>query len=474
MAPRRTLLASHAHTIWRAGVAAADPLPLMQAILRVEAEAVILGRRRVPLSEFDSVAVIGAGKAGARMARAVEAILGSRLLREKHVHGWVNVPDDAVRPLRAIHLHGARRGHDNQPSRSGTDGTRRIQAILAGQGPRDLTLCLLSGGGSALLPAPASGVSLGAKRRVGSQLQAAGATIDEVNTVRKHLSTVKGGGLLGAWRGRWLASFVLSDVLGDALDVIASGPTSPDPTTFADAIEVLRQYAVWDRASQAVRQCLLEGQAGLRPETLKRLPAGAENILIGGNRNALDGADREARRLGYKVLDVSNHLRGEASEAGRRLARLAFEARDAGSTGDEPLCLLGGGETTVRLGSRPGEGGRCQELALAAVFEGQKDDWTGIALLCAGTDGEDGPTDAAGAVVDEDLLRRARRQGLDPEAFLVRHDAYNFFDPLAGLIRTGLTGTNVMDLAVILVAPPPRAQANQARSSKKRPGAIHP
>jgi glycerate-2-kinase len=261
----------------------------MQAILRVEEEAVILGRRRVPLSEFDSVAVIGAGKAGARMAQAVEAILGSRLLREKHVHGWVNVPDDAVRPLRAIHLHGARRGHDNQPSRSGTDGTRRIQAILAGHGPRDLTLCLLSGGGSALLPAPASGVSLGAKRRVGSQLQAAGATIDEVNTVRKHLSTVKGGGLLRAWQGRWLTAFVLSDVEGDALDVIASGPTSPDPTTYADAVEVLRRYGQWDGAPRSVRSCLLDGLAGKRTETLKELPPGAENILIGGNRNALEG-----------------------------------------------------------------------------------------------------------------------------------------------------------------------------------------
>jgi len=472
MAPRRTLLASHAHAIWRAGVAAADPLPLMQPVLRVDGEALVLGPRRIPLADIDSIAVIGAGKAGARMSQAVEAILGARRLREKAVSGWVNVPADTVRPLRAIRLHAARRSHENRPTRRGVAGTRRIVSILGRQGRRDLTLCLFSGGGSALLPGPAAGVRLRDKTEVSDGLHAAGAAIDEVNVVRKHLSTVKGGGLLRAWRGRWLASFVLSDVPGDSLDVIASGPTSPDPTTFTDAIAVLRRYAVWDHAPQAVRQCLMEGQAGLRPETLKRLPAGAENILIGGNRNALDGAEREARRLGYKVLDVSSHLRGGASEAGRRLARLAFEARDAGSAGGQPVCLLGGGETTVRLGRRPGEGGRCQELALAAVFEGQKDDWTGIALLCAGTDGEDGPTDAAGAVVDEVLLRRARRQGLEPEAFLARHDAYNFFGPLAGLMRTGLTGTNVMDLAVILVAPPPRVPANQARSSRKRPGAI--
>jgi glycerate-2-kinase len=416
-----------------------------------------LGGRRIPLADIDSIAVIGAGKAGARMSQAVETILGARRLREKTVHGWVNVPADAVRPLRAIHLHAARRSHENRPTRQGLVGTRRIVSLLGQQGRRDLTLCLISGGGSALLPGPAEGVRLRDKTEVTDRLHAAGAPIDEVNVVRKHLSTVKGGGLLRAWRGRWLTSFVLSDVPGDSLEVIASGPTSPDPTTFADAIEVLRRYAVWDRASQSVRQCLLEGQAGQRPETLKRLPAGAENILIGGNRNALDGADREARRLGYKVLDVSSHLRGEASDAGRRLKRLALEARSAAKGGGQPLCLLGGGETTVRLGGRPGKGGRCQELVLAAAAEGPIDVWSGFAILCAGSDGEDGPTDAAGAGVDEAILRRAQRQGLDPVAFLTQHDAYNFFDPLGGLIRTGLTGTNVMDLVIILVAPSPSA-----------------
>jgi glycerate-2-kinase len=424
--------------------------------MQVDAEALVLGRRRLRLDEIRSITIVGAGKAGAHMSQAVEAILGARRLRGKGVRGWVNVPADTVRPLRAIHLHPARSSHANRATRRGLIGMKRIVSLLEGQGESDLTLCLLSGGGSALLPGPAHGVRLGEKIEITDRLHAAGAPIDEVNCVRKHLSTVKGGGLLRSWRGRWLTTFVLSDVPGDSLDVIASGPTSADPTTFADAIAVLRDYAVWDPAPQSVRTCLLEGRAGRRPETLKKLPPGVENVLIGDNQTAREGAARKARNLGYEVVDVSRFLRGEASEAGRRLARLAAEARAGGRAGSRPICLLGGGETTVRLGRRFGKGGRCQELALAALAEGWDDDWGGIGLLSAGTDGEDGPTDAAGAFVDEVLLRRARRRGMDPATFLARHDAYRFFDRLGGLLRTGPTGTNVMDLVVLLVAPSPQ------------------
>jgi hydroxypyruvate reductase/glycerate 2-kinase len=426
----------------------------MPAFLQVDAEALVLGRRRLRLDEIRSITIVGAGKAGAHMSQAVETILGARRLRGKGVRGWVNVPADTVRPLRAIHLHPARSSHANRATRRGLTGTRRIVSLIEGQGESDLTLCLLSGGGSALLPGPAYGVRLGEKIEITDRLHAAGAPIDEVNCVRKHLSTVKGGGLLRSWRGRWLTTFVLSDVPGDSLDVIASGPTSPDPTTFADAIAVLRDHAIWDLAPQSVRTCLLEGRAGRRPETLKVLPPSVENILIGGSRTACEGAERKARSLGYEVADVSRDLRGEASEAGRRLARLAVEARAAVRGGGPPICLLGGGETTVRLGRRHGKGGRCQELALAAVAEGWNDDWEGMAFLSAGTDGEDGPTDAAGAVIDDLLRRRAERRGMDAASFLARHDAYSFFDPLGGLFRTGPTGTNVMDLLVILVERP--------------------
>ena len=450
--PASPPLRAHARRIWHAGVEAADPLPLLQASLRIEGEDLLAGRRRLPLSEIRSISVVGAGKAAGRMAHATEKILGSRLLQEKRVEGWVNVPDGTVRRLRAIHLHGARRGHENQPSQAGLLGTRRILDLVSRQGVGDMTLCLLSGGGSALLPGPAPGVPLSAKRKVTAFLHAAGASIEEVNAVRKHLSTVKGGGLIRAWRGAWFSSFMLSDVEGDRLDVIASGPTAPDPTRYADAVAILKRYDLWERVPRPVRDCLLEGMEGRREETLKELPTGVDNILIGSARSAVEGAAAEARRLGYRILDVSSEMRGEASRAGERLAQLALGVRDQSHPIAAPACLLASGETTVSVGRSAGKGGRAQELVLAAVEALKPDGAEGIAFLCAGTDGEDGPTDAAGAFADESLLRRARRQRLDPADFLSRHDAYNFFDPLGGLLKTGPTGTNVMDLAVVLVA----------------------
>jgi glycerate-2-kinase len=425
---------------------------LLQAVMHVEGGELILGPRRIVLREVDSIAVVGAGKASARMSRAVESILGPELLRAK-VSGWVNVPDEQVRPLRAIHLHGARRGHDNRPTGPGVVGTRRILAIVGRQTPRDLTLGLFSGGGSALLTAPAPGITLREKRLVAAQLHDAGATIAEVNAVRKHISRVKGGGLLRGWRGGWLTAFVLSDVVGDLLDVIASGPTSTDPTSFEDALEVLRRYGLWRVAPASVRAYLRAGAAGRRPETVKQLPPGVESVLIGNNQNARDGAAQEARRLGFNVISDSVPLSGEASDAGARLARAARDLRDRSRTTDLPACLIAGGETTVRLGRSPGRGGRCQEMALAALAELQND-FGGIAILCAGTDGEDGPTDAAGALIDQPLAARAQRRGLDPGSFLSRHDSYGFFAALGGLLKTGPTGTNVMDLAVMLVRGP--------------------
>jgi glycerate-2-kinase len=243
------------------------------------------------------------------------------------------------------------------------------------------------------MPAPATGITLGDKREVTAVLQSAGATIIEVNTVRRHLSDAKGGGLTRSWRGQWLTSFVLSDVVGDPLDVIASGPTAVDPTTFHDAIEILRRFAVWDATPPSVRSYLQAGAAGLHRETLKQQPPGVDHVLIGSNRSALEGASRKASRLGYRVLDASHLLRGEAAEAGRRLAA-ELEPCWTDRPGDQPICFLGGGETTVRLGTRPGKGGRCQELVLAALVQNLGDDWSRIAFLCAGT-GRDG-TDPLG------------------------------------------------------------------------------
>jgi len=450
-------LRDQARRVWQAGVAAADPLRLVPGALRAESGALVAGDRRIPLSEIDRILIVGAGKASARMAMVVESVLGRGLLRERRVHGWVNVPDAAVRSLRAVHLHGARSSHDNLPTRAGWLGARRIVALLQGLGPRDLAIALVSGGGSALLPLPAPGVSLVAKRRLVAALHSAGATIGEVNVVRKHLSAVKGGGLVRGFRGSRMVSLILSDVVGDRLDVIASGPTVPDPSTFAEAIDVLERYGVWRGAAEAVRSALLDGRAGRRPETLKALPPNVENLLVGSVRNALDGASAEARRLGYRVVERSDLLHGEAAEAGRALAAAALDVRLRHRPGPPPICILAGGETTVRLGPRHGRGGRAQETVLAALATLGEDGLEGMAFLCAGTDGEDGSTDAAGAVVDRRIAARARARGWDPSSFLGRHDACSFFEPLGALIRTGMTGTNVMDLAVILIRPAPSA-----------------
>ena len=444
-------LRSDARLIWRRGVAAADAFRLTRAALRLERGVLRAGEIRIPLETVGTIAVIGGGKAGAGMALAVERILGARLLSAKNVHGWVNVPDRSVRELRTIHLWGARAKPDNRPTGRGVVGTRRIDSILASLGEHDLALCLLSGGASALLPAPVRGVSLADKRRVTGLLQEAGAPIGEINAVRKHLSRVKGGGWARRFGGERMIALILSDVVGDPIDAIGSGPTAPDRTSFSEAIRVLRRYSLWERSPRSVRSYLTAGARGRRPETLKRLPHRVANMVIGNNRTALQGAAHTARELGYRVSVLSPELVGEAVEAGRLLARLARSVRDEGKPVQPPACLLVGGETTVQLGRVHGLGGRNQELALAALAACSADGMRDILILSAGTDGEDGPTDAAGALADARVLRRALALGLEPEDYLARHDSYNFFNPLGGLLRTGPTGTNVMDLQIVLV-----------------------
>jgi glycerate 2-kinase len=322
-------------------------------------------------------------------------------------------------------------------------------------GPRDLVICLISGGGSALLPAPAPGLTLSDKQKVTELLHAAGATINEMNAVRKHLSGVKGGQLARSTRAR-VVSLVVSDVVGDPIDVIASGPTAVDPTSYHDALEVLKSYRLLDLAPSRVVKHLREGKKGNRPETLKRESNRISNHVIGNNRVALEASARHARSLGYRVVNLSSFLEGDSRELGVFLAGTARGIRDQLQPGASPVCVLSGGETTVNLGPRPGKGGRNQELVLGALVHLASSGVDRITLLSGGTDGEDGPTDAAGAVADVAVLRRSARLGLDPGNYLAGHDAYSFFDRTGGLIRTGPTHTNVMDSRVILVQPPPR------------------
>ncbi len=438
--PDTTTLRAHARSIWQTAVDAVEPFTLIRTALEAG------GALHTAAVQAARVLVVGGGKAGAAMAAGVEAALpGVRL------EGIVNVPAGAVRPTHAIRLHEARPAGTNHPTAEGVVGSEQMLTLLAGAGPDDLALCLLSGGGSALLPAPALGLSLDDKLAVTRLLHASGATIDEMNCVRKHLSRLKGGRLAQAFRGGSLVSLILSDVVGDPLDVIASGPTAADPTTFADALAVLRRYGLRQQVPASVWDLLQGGVAGAMPETLKRLPNNVRSIVLGNNARALTAARQRAQELGYNVLDLGAFVEGETRQVAAVLAGLLRSVRVDGQPVRPPACLLSGGETTVTLPPGHGKGGRNQEFVLALAARLGRTGLRGVVALSGGTDGEDGPTDAAGAVADAQTLENADRLGLSPEDHLARHDAYAFFDATGDLLKTGLTGTNVMDVRVLLV-----------------------
>jgi glycerate 2-kinase len=442
--------------IWQAGVDAVRPSVLVPRTLADSS----LGIAKA-LADASRILVVGAGKAGAAMsAAAAEFLAASR----KTITGLVNVPNETVRVLPVdIELHGARPAASNQPTEAGVAGARRILDIAKSAGPRDVCLCLLSGGGSALLPAPCPGISLEQKQRVTLSLHACGASIGEMNSVRKHLSAIKGGRLAEAFRGEALFSLILSDVIGDPLDVIASGPTVADPTTFADALAVLRKYDLIESSSrvpntripEAVVRYLEDGAAGIHPETPKRIAANIHNFVIGNNRLALESAARKAEALGFRVHSLGSSIDGDTRSAAQDHIRAIIELLASQTSNRQPLCLLSGGETTVNLGASPGKGGRNQEFALAAWLDLPAEARTLCTVLAGGTDGEDGPTDAAGAIVDDETRREAREQNLSGEAALAAHNAYPFLERTGSLLRTGLTETNVMDLRVILLSTKP-------------------
>lgn len=451
--------------IWQAGVDAVRSDRLVSACVRIENGFLILGHDRIELDSVRRIVAVGCGKAGAGMAAGLETALGPRLLAEKHVAGWINVPDDCVRPLQRIHLHGARPAGVNEPTEAGVQGAKRILELVASLEPCDICCCLISGGGSALLPAPVAGISLADKLALTRQLSGAGANIQQLNTVRKQLSCIKGGGLARACRAGRLITLIISDVLGDPLDVIASGPTVSDTSTPAAALEVLAQFGSRQAGiSRAVfeyleRAAAVSGRGGStrQPES-SAAPLGpcplVTHLVIGNNATAVAAAAAEASRRGYAAQsEAVQVLEGAAEDLGRRLAQTAVRLRAQPGR----HCVISGGEPTVKLvpASQRGLGGRNQQLVLAAVEEllaSERGAGQGIAILSGGTDGEDGPTDAAGAFLDADLLAASRRGGFSPGDFLGRNDAYHFFQPLGGLLRTGPTHTNVCDLRVVLTS----------------------
>jgi hydroxypyruvate reductase len=441
-------LRDDALAIWRAGVDAVRSDRLVQANVRVDGDVLRIVDHDLPLADIDRIAIVGAGKAGAGMALGLEEALGPQVLFSKRVSGWVNVPADCVRPLACTTLHPARPARKNEPTEEGVAGTNRILEIVSQLGPRDLCICLISGGGSALLPAPVEGVSLADKQALTRFLSGAGANIRELNTVRKQLSRIKGGGLARACRAGTLVTLIISDVLGDPLDVIASGPTVVDSSTPAEALQVLARFDPQRQHVPAGVYRLLQNNESRRASPSCRVI----NEVIGNLAVAVDAAGVEAERRGYShAMLVASELEGPAEEIGRHLADMALQMR----TEEGPDCLITGGEPVVQLApeNKRGLGGRNQQLVLAALEKIRSRDSSagGLAILSGGTDGEDGPTDAAGAFLDAAILTLAQSLGLDPAEYLCRNNAYRFFDACGGLIKTGPTHTNVCDVRVVVV-----------------------
>jgi glycerate-2-kinase len=383
------------------------------------------------------------------MAQAAESILGDRIDR-----GVIIVKYGHGRPLHKII---EREADHPLPDDAGMKATSEIREMLKDAGGDTLVLCLFSGGASSLLVAPVEGMSLSEKRETTDAILKAGAGISELNTVRKHLSAVKGGRLAETAFPASILTLILSDVIGDRLDVIASGPTVPDSTSFRDALGVIHKYSLERKIPASSLSLLHLGVAGILPETPKAGAAFFEkvrNIIIGNLRQSLEAAEMRARNLGYEPEIITYELQGEAKKAACFLATRALTVRSSMGPGDRPRCLLAGGETTVTVKGR-GRGGRNQELALAFAMEIAG--VPGVSMLSAGTDGSDGPTDAAGAVVDGRTIAQARTTGLDPAALLDDNDSYSFFSRLDALtgdnhhLKIGPTGTNVTDLQIILV-----------------------
>lgn len=429
--------------IFLGGVAAVDPEKVVRGCLTRTGANLQIGSMRYCLADFANIYLIGAGKAAAPMAKAVEEqlddFLTGGLVIVKYGHG---VPLHKIRVMEA--------GHP-LPDAAGAQATNSIVTLLKGCTERNLVICVFSGGGSALLTSPVEPVSLADKQLTTQLLLECGATINEINSIRKHLSRVKGGRLAKAAHPAKVAALFLSDVIDDPLPVIASGPTVSDPTTYADCMRIFKKYQLPRQLPPTVVAVFEKGLTGLTPETPKAddpVFGNVQNLIVGNNKAALAAAAKVATANGYASMILSSRIQGEAKEVAGVLTAIAREVRGSGHPLRAPACLLAGGETTVTV-KGGGKGGRNQELALSAAIA--LDGCHGIYMLSAGTDGTDGPTDAAGAFADGETCQEARRLGLHPPTFLAHHDAYHFFQDLGLLLQTGPTRTNVMDIICLLI-----------------------
>ncbi len=434
--------------IFRAGLDRANPVDLITSRMRVRGDVLELDfgpTSRMDLSSFDRIVVVGAGKASARMALAVEQVLGDRIdggvVAVKYGHGET---------LRRITLMEA--GHP-VPDGAGVRASRALADMAREADERTLVIGLFSGGGSAILCAPL--VSLADKQAATEALLECGATIDEVNCVRKHLSSLKGGKLARLTHPATSLNLMLSDVIGADPATIASGPTVGDPTSYADALRNITSRGISERLSPAVIHLLEQGVRGDIPDNPRPddpLFDRSHTLLVGTNRHSVQAAATRARELGYHTIALTSRAHGEAREIGRLLAGVAGDCANHGMPIDPPACIIAGGETTVTVRGG-GVGGRNQEMALAFLDDLARSPASPrIAFLSASTDGTDGPTDAAGAFASMEILEQARRAGLDPAVFLQENDSYTFYDRIGRLLRTGPTRTNVCDLHIIVVS----------------------
>ncbi len=434
------------YTIINTALRAVDPFNAVKNVLHREGNLLRCGDTDYNLDTIDRITVIGFGKAGAPMAQAVHSRLADRIAAGAVIvkYGHTLPADADISPIAILEA-----GHP-VPDENGVRHTRRLIELLADIRPTDLVIALISGGGSALLVQPVAGVSLADVQSLTDRLLKAGAPITAINTVRKHLSRVKGGQLAKLAEPARIVSLILSDVGGDPLDSIASGPTAPDPGTFADAIAALKKYGLWDDIPPAIADHLRDGAAGVHPETPK--PGDAvftrvQNEIIANNRTAIDAAAEAARAHGFAVSVHPDFVEGEARHVAQWVAENTRQLRKTVDTGGKPAAFIFGGETTVTIRGN-GLGGRNMELALATALNIAG--LPRVRVACVATDGNDGPTDAAGAIISGETVAAAAKRGLNAAAFLQNNDSYHFFEASGELLKTGATNTNVNDIGLVL------------------------
>jgi glycerate 2-kinase len=424
---------------------AVDPKKIVRSKLLLEDDILKIEKYSFNLAKFRNLYVIGGGKAAGSMAEAIEEILGKFITK-----GIINIPYGRTSETKVIRLNEARHP---LPNKAGIIGTGQMLELAQNAGVNDLIICLTSGGGSSLMVYPRDGIDIEDKCKLTSALLRSGATINEINIVRKHLSSFKGGWLAKRAYPATVLNIILSDVVGDRLDVIASGPTVPDLSTFSDARIILEKYNLWVNSPLSIQKVIDEGERGVIEETPKaqnEVFKKVYNVIIGNNRSASLAICQYLGSKGFKTLLLTSTLEGEARCIGKALSSIANEIIVSGNPSSKPVAIIAGGETTVKV-TGTGLGGRNQEFALSAALKLENNDDCAVVVACVGTDGVDGPTDAAGAVVDGFTCIRAKRLGLNAEHFLAENNSYNFFSNLGDLVFTGQTGTNVNDICIMII-----------------------